>query len=167
MSRKRKIDAVGGHTLPTAVGQHIVSAAVGDVVSRTISAAVGTLEEHAGMENHVERLDALVTMIRSVVDAAEGVHIRNWWLRRWLWKLRDAACEGAAAVRTFRRRAAEDTGRDDTGPRPWCLRTAKSLLFRDGSAAELKTTVARLEDVAAGLGDFLKLLEMEIRRISG
>ncbi|KAL6647666.1 hypothetical protein ACP70R_015103 [Stipagrostis hirtigluma subsp. patula] len=145
------------------VGEQILWVAVSDMVSRIVSAALAKLSEPTDVGDQVERLDTLVTMVRSAVEAAEGAHIRNWWLRRWLWKLRDAACEGDAALRAFRRREAEERG-------PWWRRLLRSpasgglLFFRDGGgAATLRREVGRLEEVAAGIGDFLKLLDMETR----
>jgi len=53
----------------------------------------------------------LVTMVHSAgaVEEAEHVHIASWWLRRWLWRLRNAALDGEEVLRFFRRqRAAEE-----------------------------------------------------------
>jgi len=108
------------------------------------------------------------------------VHIASWWLRRWLWRLRDAALDGDEVLRFFRRRrAAEEAAAAAPG---WqqaagnalrsaarrVLRSAKSLLVlgrNDGGAQRrLSRTLARLEREAMALGDFLKLLDLEIRR---
>ncbi|CAN6180879.1 unnamed protein product [Urochloa humidicola] len=136
MSRKRKIEALGAN---------IASAALSDMVSRGIGAMVGKLEEHRRRpddvddgEEEVERVDTLVTMVRAAAEATDGVHIRSLWLRRWIWKMHDAAFEGANAVRSFRQQAAEEGGARREGP--WwsrLLRSAGSLLFfssRNGGA---------------------------------
>jgi signal transduction histidine kinase len=153
---KRKVEELGGHVL---------SAAVSDVVARTMSAAVGRYEAHASVDDQLERLRTLAIMVHSTVEAAEDVHIRSWWLRRWLWTLRDAALDADEVLRLFRQqRAAEET---DTATRQaWrALRSVKSMLFRrdDKGIEQLSRMVARLEREAMSLGDFLKLLDLEIR----
>ncbi|CAN6171835.1 unnamed protein product [Urochloa humidicola] len=160
MSRKRKMEALAAHAVP---------AVVSDLVSRSISAVIGKFQrERPDVDAEVERLDTLLTMVRAVVEAAEGVHIRSLSLRRWLWMLRDAAFEGAAVVRSFRQRAADEASRRRANS-PWwewepLLRSGKGLVFQDdGDWATLRREVARLEEIASGLGDFLKLLDMETR----
>jgi hypothetical protein len=171
MSLKRKWEEVG---------EHIVSAAVGDMVSRAIATVVDKVERRAEADGEVYRLDRMVTMVSSAADAAEGVHIRSWWLRHWHWRLRDAACEGAAAMRSHRRRRAaeEEEGRRAharAAGGPWwrwggsavrlLFRSANNVLFRGGAtAAALRSEVARMEETASGVGEFLKLLDIEIRR---
>ncbi|CAN6196670.1 unnamed protein product [Urochloa humidicola] len=170
MSRaKRKVEEVG---------ELLLSAAVGDVFSRTVSAAVGRCAAHAGVDEQIEHLGMLVMILHSVVEAAEGVHIRSWWLRRWFWRLRDAALDGDEVLRsslTSQRRqqqkADEEAAAAGGGRRLWnvakrVLRSAKSFLLTGGddSAARLSAAVARLERVSMGLAEFLKMLDMEIRR---
>ena len=87
--RKRKVAELGDHAL---------SAAVGDVVSRTMSAAV----DRHDANDQLERLGTLLLAVHSAVDEAERVHIAGWWLRRWLWRLRDAALDGDEVQRLFR-----------------------------------------------------------------
>jgi hypothetical protein len=62
------------------VGEHIVSVAVGVMVGRAISTVVDKFERREEANGEVERLDTLVTMVRCATGAAEGVHIRSWWL---------------------------------------------------------------------------------------
>ncbi|CAL5077383.1 unnamed protein product [Urochloa decumbens] len=155
------------------LGEQVVSAAVGDVFARTMSAAVGRYAAHASMGEQLERLGMLVIMVHSAVEAAEGVHIRSWWLRRWLWRLRDAALDGDEVLLSFRRqqKAKEEAAGD--GRRLWnaarrVFRSAKSLLMLagddDSTVARVTAAVATLEGASTGLADFLKLLDMEIRR---
>ncbi|CAN6170566.1 unnamed protein product [Urochloa humidicola] len=165
MSRKRKIgEALVAHmddlaAPPVAVLQHIVPAAVADIVSRVISAVIGKFQqEQPDVDAEVERLERLVMMLRAAVEAAVGVHIQNWWLRRWLWTIRDAALDGTEVARSFRRRAAEEASRRRREERSW-----RPLLRRSsgGRWDTLKREVARLEDMASGMGYFLMLLHME------
>ncbi|CAO1939314.1 unnamed protein product [Urochloa humidicola] len=147
---------------------YLVPAVVGDLVSRSMAAIIGMYQkERPDMDAEVERLERLATMLRAAAEAAEGVHIRNWWLRRWLWTIRDAAVEGAAVARSFRQRAAEDACRRRRGEerRRWwepLLRSGKGLFFlHDGSWDTVRREVARLEEIAGGMGDFLRLLDRE------
>ncbi|CAN6180877.1 unnamed protein product [Urochloa humidicola] len=159
------------------LGEQVVSAAVGDVFARTMSAAVGRYAAHASLGEQVERLGTLVIMVHSAVEAAEGVHIRSWWLRRWLWRLRDAALDGDEVLRSSLTRQrqqkaeeAETTGGGGGGKRLWntlrrAFRSAKRLLLAgDDSTAPVSAAVARLESLSTGLADFLKLLDMEITK---
>ncbi|CAN6170565.1 unnamed protein product [Urochloa humidicola] len=168
MSRaKRKVEELG---------EQVVSAAVGDVFARTMSAAVGRYAAHAGAAEQLERLAMLVVMVHSAVEAAEGVHIRSWWLRRWLWRLRDAALDGDEVLRSLTRRrrhqkADEEAATAGGGRRLWnaarrIFRSVKSLvlLAGDDSTARLSAAVARLEGESAFLADFVMLLNVEIRR---
>ncbi|CAO1940003.1 unnamed protein product [Urochloa humidicola] len=158
------------------LGEQVVSAAVGDVFARTLSAAVGRYAAHAGAAEQLERLGMLVVMVHSAVEAAEGVHIRSWWLRRWLWRLRDAALEGDEVLRSLTRRrqqqkADEEAATAGGGRRLWnaarrIFRSVKSLVLvaGDDSTARLSAAVARLECESAFLADFVMLLDVEIRR---
>ncbi|CAO1939313.1 unnamed protein product [Urochloa humidicola] len=171
MSRaKRKVEELG---------EQVVSAAVGDVFARTMAAAVRRYAAPASVGEQMERLGTLVVMVHSAVEAAEGVHIRSWWLRRWLWRLRDAALDGDEVLRSLTRRRQpgkaeeeeEEAGGSIVNRRLWnaarrVFRSARSLLLvagGDDSAARLSAAVARLEGESAYLADFLKLLHMEIR----
>ncbi|CAL5092088.1 unnamed protein product [Urochloa decumbens] len=154
------------------LGEQVVSAAVGDVFARTMSAAVGRYAAHASVGEQLERLGTLVIMVHSAVEAAEGVHIRSWWLRRWLWRLRDAALDGDEVLRSLTRRRQQEKADEEAagGGRLWnaarrVFRSAKSLLLAGyDSTARLSAAVARLESVSTGLADFLKLLDMEISK---
>ncbi|CAL5077571.1 unnamed protein product [Urochloa decumbens] len=155
------------------LGEQVVSAAVGDIFARSMSAAVGRYAAHARVEEQLERLGTLLIMVHSVVEAAEGVHIRSWWLRRWLWRFRDAALDGDELLRSFRRQQKADEEAAGGGRRLWnaarrVFRSAKSLLMLagddDSTAARVSAAVASLEGASMGLADFLKLLDMEIRR---
>ncbi|PAN09274.1 hypothetical protein PAHAL_2G008200 [Panicum hallii] len=154
------------------LGEHALSAAVGDVVARTMSAAVGRYDAHAAVDDQLERLGTLVIMVRSAVDEAERVHVSGWWLRRWLWKLRDAALDGDEVLRLFRQRRQAELAAEMGRGGLWnaatrVARSARSLVQPRGGGDvvhRLGRTVARLEKLCAGLGDFLKLLELEIMR---
>ncbi|CAN6212891.1 unnamed protein product [Urochloa humidicola] len=168
MSRaKRKVEELG---------EQVVSAAVGDVFARTMSAAVRRYTAHASTGEQLERLGTLVVMVHRAVEAAEGVHIRSWWLRRWLWRRRDAALDGDEVLRSLTRRrqlqkADEEAVAAGGSRRLWnaarrIFRSVKSLLLvaGDDSTARLSAAVARLEGESAFLADFVMLLDMEIRR---
>lgn len=157
------------------IGEQALSAAVGDVVARTMSAVAGRYDAHASVDDQLERLATLLVMVHSAVDEAERVHVANWWLRRWLWRLRYAALDGDEVLRSMRQqRAAEATATTQSaGGRLWnaatrvVVRSAKSLLVSSRSGGDvdrLRRTVERLEQACAGLCGFLKLLELEIMR---
>jgi len=63
MSLKRKWEEVG---------EHIVSAAVGDMVSRAIATVVDKVERRAEADGEVDRLDRLVTMVSSARGRCGG-----------------------------------------------------------------------------------------------
>jgi hypothetical protein len=161
------------------IGEQALSAAVGDVVARTMSAVAGRYDAHASVDGQLERLATLLVMVHSAVDEAERVHVANWWLRRWLWRLRYAALDGDEVLRSMRQQRAADEAAEATattqsaGGRLWnaatrvVVRSAKSLLVSSRSGGDvdrLRRTVERLEQACARLGDFLKLLELEIMR---
>ncbi|CAN6297360.1 unnamed protein product [Urochloa humidicola] len=159
------------------LGEQVVSAAVGDVFARTMSAAVGRYAAHASAVEQVERLGTVVIMVHSAVEAAEGVHIRSWWLRRWLWRLRDAAVDGDEVLRSSltrrqQQKADEESSAGGGGRKLWnavrhVFRSVKiSLLLAGGddSTARVSAAVARLESLSTGLADFLKLIDMEITK---
>lgn len=160
------------------IGEQALSAAVGDVVARTMSAVAGRYDAHASVDDQLERLATLLVMVHSAVDEAERVHVANWWLRRWLWRLRYAALDGDEVLLSMRQQraaeAAEATAMTQSaGGRLWnaatrvVVRSAKSLLVSSRSGGDvdrLRRTVERLEQACAGLGDFLKLLELDIMR---
>ncbi|CAO1940004.1 unnamed protein product [Urochloa humidicola] len=158
------------------LGEQVVSAAVGDVFARSMSAAVGRYAAHAEAAEQVERLGTLVIMVHSAVEAAEGVHIRSWWLRRWLWRLRDAALDGdevlrSSLTRQHQQKADEESGAGGGGRRLWnaarrVFLSVKSLLLASGDdgTARVSAAVARLESLSTGLAEFLKLLDMEITK---
>lgn len=160
------------------IREQALSAAVGDVVARTMSAVAGRYDAHASVDDQLERLATLLVMVHSAVDEAERVHVANWWLRRWLWRLRYAALDGDEVLLSMRQQraaeAAEATATTQSaGGRLWnaatrvVVRSAKSLLVSSRSGGDvdrLRRTVERLEHACARLGDFLKLLELEIMR---
>jgi hypothetical protein len=160
------------------IREQALSAAVGDVVARTMSAVAGRYDAHASVDDQLERLATLLVMVHSAVDEAERVHVANWWLRRWLWRLRYAALDGDEVLLSMRQQraaeAAEATAMTQSaGGRLWnaatrvVVRSAKSLLVSSRSGGDvdrLRRTVERLEQACAGLGDFLKLLELDIMR---
>ncbi|CAL5077577.1 unnamed protein product [Urochloa decumbens] len=123
-----------------------------------MSAAVRRYTAHASVGEQLERLGTLVVMMHSAVDAAEGVHIRSWWLRRWLWRLRDAALDGDEVLRSLTRR--RQKAEEESGGRLWnaarrVFRSAKSLLLLagDDSTARLSASVEAAGAAAATRDD--------------
>ncbi|GJN10512.1 hypothetical protein PR202_ga28611 [Eleusine coracana subsp. coracana] len=140
------------------LGEQSLSAAVGEVAARTVSAAVGRYDAQATVDDQLEHLARLLITVHSAVEAAERVHIRGWWLRRWLWRLRDAAADGDEVLRSFRQRPVTEEANSHTHTQQavstlWnaarrVLRSAKTMLMLavagDEDVERLTSTVARL-----------------------
>lgn len=147
-------------------GKKIFSGAVEGLADRAVSAAISTYRDLESMEQQLDHLDWLVMEINSTVMEADRVRIQSWPLRRWLWNLREAECEGKAVARSCRQRRTMEAA---TGSRSalWerakvFLRSVKKLLLGDEDADRLSSTLRRLDRAAAGLGNFIRLLELEI-----
>jgi len=79
------------------------------------------------------------------------------------------ALDGDEVLRLFRQRRADELAAETGRGTLWnaarrVARSARSLLGDGDGVHRLSRTVARLEKLCAGLGDFLKLLELEIMR---
>lgn len=155
------------------LGEQGLSAALGEVAARTVAVAVGRYDAQATVDDQLDQLTTLVIIIHSAVEVAEGVHIRSRWLRRWLWRLRDAAADGDDVLRSFQRRpcaAEEEAEASNTAAVSTLWNAARRVLIwsaklfaGDQGTERLSRTVARLEKFATGIGDFLSLIELEMR----
>ncbi|KAL6880486.1 hypothetical protein ACP4OV_012051 [Aristida adscensionis] len=151
------------------IGEQIVCAAAGGIADGAVSAVVGSYGELRSFDEQLERLEWLAMEVSATAAEAErvGGNARSWPLRRWLRSLRDAASEGRAVARTLRRRrraAAGGGSGGSGGDALWLavVRDAKKALLGDGDMARLRRTTRKLETAAAGMGTFLKLLELEL-----
>ncbi|KAL6654743.1 hypothetical protein ACP70R_008208 [Stipagrostis hirtigluma subsp. patula] len=157
-SRKRRWDEVA---------EQMVTAAAGGIADRAVSTVLGSYDGEAkSVDEQLEHLEWLATEVSSAVAEAERARIRSLPLRRWLWNLREAAWEGRAVARSFRRRRAEEGPRCGSGNALWdgarhLLRTFKNALLGDDDVGKLRCTLRKLELAAAGTGRFLRLLELE------
>ncbi|XP_025800193.1 uncharacterized protein LOC112879965 [Panicum hallii] len=147
----------------------VLSVVMGQAISRMVSMVLGRYRARASAGDQLEHLGLLAIMLHSTVEEAERVHIRSRWLRRWLWRLRDAALDGDEVLQSLRQqRIAGEAAA--TGNRLWnagkrVFRSAKSLLFTgDNSMERLSGAVTRLERTSMGIAGFLKLLMSETRR---
>ncbi|XP_073007814.1 putative disease resistance protein At1g50180 [Typha latifolia] len=149
------------------------SALVGVLVKKIASFLSGNYEMQKGVKDKLERLDELLMMIQSAVEAAEGRQIVNPWLLRWLRGLKEAAYDADDVIDTFDYRILEEKANNDddkvsssfassSSNAAKRMRTAARCLFScDEDVKELSSVVEKLERVAADLGDFLKVLEMD------
>nr|CAB3465810.1 unnamed protein product [Digitaria exilis] len=67
----------------------IISAIIGDVVSRAISLLVGRFSYKGSTENKLQRISQLIIRIHSVVEEAKGRQISNHGTLQWLSELID------------------------------------------------------------------------------
>ncbi|RLM86126.1 hypothetical protein C2845_PM04G00350 [Panicum miliaceum] len=140
------------------LGELALSAAEGDVVARTMSAAVGRYDAHAAVDDQLERLGTLVIMVRSAVDEAERVHGPGWWLRRWLWRLRDAALDGNEVLRLFRQRRQAELAAERGRGGLWnaatrVARSARSLVHPAAAGTACTGWAARWREARGHGGD--------------
>ncbi|KAK3124251.1 hypothetical protein QOZ80_7BG0583910 [Eleusine coracana subsp. coracana] len=121
------------------LGEQSLSAAVGEVAARTVSAAVGRYDAQATVDDQLEHLAILLVTVHSAVEARAHPRL----------------VAPPQAVSTLWNAAR------------CVLRSAKSVLMfavaGDEDVERLSRMVARVERVATGIGDFLKLIEPEIR----
>ncbi|XP_072963246.1 disease resistance protein RGA2-like [Typha angustifolia] len=147
------------------------SAIVGELVNRTASFLVGNYEMQAGVKDKLERLEELLIKIQSAVEAAEGRQIKNTWLLRWLRRLKDAAYQADDVLDTFEYQILEQKANGDevssslaassTNVAKRMRTAARSLFSCDEDVKELSSVVENLERIAAGVGDFVQLLQLD------
>ncbi|XP_073013518.1 putative disease resistance protein RGA3 [Typha latifolia] len=151
------------------------SALVGVLVKKATSFLAGNYEMQASVKGKLERLEELLIKIQSAVEAAEGRQIMNSWLLLLLRRLKDAAYEADDVLDTFDYRILEQRANEDddkvsssfvstSSNAAKRMRTAARTLFScDEDVNELNSVVEKLERIAAEVGDFLKLLELDCR----
>ncbi|XP_072956639.1 putative disease resistance protein RGA3 [Typha angustifolia] len=149
------------------------SAIVGELVNKAASFLTGNYEMQAGVKETLERLQELLIMIQSAVEAAEGRQIKNSCLLRWLRWFKDAAYDADDVLDTFEYRILEQKANDGGGEVSSSfassssnaakrVRTAARSLFScDEDVKELSSVVEKLERSAAFVGNFLQLLELD------
>ncbi|XP_072978250.1 disease resistance protein RGA2-like [Typha angustifolia] len=144
------------------------SAIVGELVNRTASFLVGNYEMQADVK---DKLEELLIKIQSAVEAAEGRQIKNTWLLRWLRRLKDAAYQADDVLDTFEYQILQQKANGDEVSSSFAsfssnvakrMRTAARSLFScDEDVKELSSVVENLERIAAGVGDFVQLLQLD------
>ncbi|XP_073014302.1 disease resistance protein RGA2-like, partial [Typha latifolia] len=91
------------------------SAIVGELVNKAASFLTGNYVMQAGVKDKLERLQELLIMIQSAVEAAEGRQIKNSSLLRWLRWFKDAAYDADDVLDTFEYRILEQKANDGGG----------------------------------------------------
>ncbi|XP_072955760.1 disease resistance protein RGA2-like [Typha angustifolia] len=149
------------------------SAIVGELANKAASFLIGNYEMQAAVKDKLERLQQLLIMIQSAVEAVEGRQIKNSSLLRWLRWFKDAAYDADDVLDTFEYRILEQKANDGGGEVSSSfassssnaakrVRTAARSLFScDEDVKELSSVVEKLERSAAVVGNFLKLLELD------
>ncbi|XP_072959931.1 disease resistance protein RGA2-like [Typha angustifolia] len=147
------------------------SAVVGELVNKAASFLSGNYEMEEGVKDKLGRLEGLLIKIQSAVEAAEGREIKNTWLLRWLRRLKDAAYQADDVLDTFEYRILEQKANGDEVSSSFAssasnvakrMRTAARSLFScDEDVKELSSVVENLERIAAGVGDFVQLLQLD------
>ncbi|XP_073008167.1 putative disease resistance protein RGA4 isoform X2 [Typha latifolia] len=147
------------------------SAVVGELVNKAASFLSGSYEMEEGVKDKLERLEGLLIKIQSAVEAAEGRQIKNTWLLRWLRRLKDAAYQADDVLDTFEYRILEQKANGDEVSSSLAssasnvakrMRTAARSLFScDEDVKELSNVVENFERIAAGVGNFVQLLQLD------
>ncbi|KAF0924261.1 hypothetical protein E2562_009968 [Oryza meyeriana var. granulata] len=86
---------------------------IGDLVGRSMSFIAGKYCNQATAEENQQRLQQLLMRISTIVEEAEGRHVRNQGMLQQLKILRDEMFRGCYLLDNFRYRAIQDKAKDD------------------------------------------------------
>ncbi|CAN6228656.1 unnamed protein product [Urochloa humidicola] len=167
------------------------SAVTGELAKILFSGLVGRLETRqaaTAADKKLRRLELLLIKVHSAVEASEKHPIENAWLVKWRDKFKEAAAEGDEVLAGFGQPAmnsapaAGDAGHqqqqqeEEHSPAP-ATTTGASSSARNvpssgmvygicGASSEdierLNSAVEKLEELSPEIGDFIKLLKVEI-----
>uniref|UniRef100_A0A0E0DU73 Disease resistance N-terminal domain-containing protein n=1 Tax=Oryza meridionalis TaxID=40149 RepID=A0A0E0DU73_9ORYZ len=150
-----------------------ISAAIGDLISRSMSFIAGKYCNcnQATAEENLQRLRQLLMRISTIVEEAEGRHVRNQGMLQQLKILRDEMLKGCYLLDNFRYRAIQDKAKDDEVSHSFALsrfNPAKRLrfptskpqqsIFSGGEVEDLQKMVHRLEILIADMKEFIAFL---------
>lgn len=145
------------------------------VVEKLIDLGFAYLRDHifwqAGMRKELKRLQDLQPKIQALVAASSRVEIgQNLDLKKWLWQLRDAVDQADDLLDELEynelakqvRKAERNEVRDTIFPfKNCCLnpKFSKHIVKENPTLNKLRRVVKRLDEVFAGAGNFLQLVE--------
>ncbi|EEE64476.1 hypothetical protein OsJ_19326 [Oryza sativa Japonica Group] len=125
----------------------------------------------ATAEENLQRLRQLLMRISTIVEEAEGRHVRNQGMLQQLKILRDEMLKGCYILDNFRYRAIQDKAKDDEVSHSFALsrfNPAKRLrfptskpqqtVFSGGEVEDLQKMVHRLEILIADMKEFIEFL---------
>ncbi|OEL30248.1 Disease resistance protein RGA2 [Dichanthelium oligosanthes] len=162
-------------TQKPAMADAIISAIIGDVVSRAISLLVGRLSNQESTEDKLQRISQLLIRIHSVVEEGKGRQISNHGTLQWLSELIDSEYQGFHLLDSIRCGGQEAERCDDkVVPQVSTLslfnpakrvRVARCTMRRayswhhDISVDEIDQVLERLQGMSHDLMEFIMLLQ--------
>jgi len=163
----------------------IISAIIGDVVSRAISLLVGRFSNQESTEDKLQRISHLLIRIHSVVEEAKGRQISNHGTLQWLSELIDSDYLGLYLLDSIRC-GNQEAERCDHKVDPQvstlslfnpakrvrvagCTMRSSYYWHLDFSVDEINRVLKRLEAMSCDLMEFIMLLQnyQPIRRPLG
>ena len=163
----------------------IISAIIGDVVSRAISLLVGRFSNQESTEDKLQRISHLLIRIHSVVEEAKGRQISNHGTFQWLSELIDSEYQGFYLLDSIRC-GNQEAERCDHKVNPQvstlslfnpakrvrvagCTMRSSYSWDHDLSVDEINRVLKRLQGMSCDLMEFIMLLQnyQPIRRPLG
>ncbi|RLN30521.1 hypothetical protein C2845_PM05G18900 [Panicum miliaceum] len=163
----------------------IISAIIGDVVSRAISLLVGRFSTQESTEDKLQRISHLLIRIHSVVEEAKGRQISNQGTLHWLSELIDSEYHGVYLLDSIKC-GSQEAERCDAKVDPQvstlslfnpakrvrvagCTMRSSYSRHHDLSVDEIDKVLKRLQTMSCDLMEFIMLLQncQPIRRPLG
>ncbi|CAN6228655.1 unnamed protein product [Urochloa humidicola] len=159
------------------------SAVTGELAKILFSGFAGRLVDKqaaaAAADKKLRRLELLLIKVHSAVEASEKHAIENAWLVKWRDKFKEAAAEGDEVLTGFGQPAAGAAQQQEhsscaasapattTGASSSARNAPSSMVYciRGASSEDierLNSAVEKLEELSPEIGDFIKLLKVEI-----
>lgn len=147
-----------------------ISAAIGDLASRSMTFMVGKYCNQPSAEENLRRLQQLLLRIRTIVEEAEGRHVTNQGMLQQLKYLRDEMFKGCYLLDTVRYQAIQ--ARDAQVSHSFALsrfnpakrlrfptsRNSQWMVFGSGKVEHLQKMIRSLEGTIADMKEFIIFL---------
>ncbi|XP_072986510.1 putative disease resistance protein RGA3 [Typha latifolia] len=142
---------------------------VSNIAGNLITALIAYAEEQwvmqLGLEDELRRLKKALPKIQAVVNAVNNGHMRegNPDLERWLQQFKDAADEAENLMDELEYHQMEEDIKGENGRMSRAASRFKTILMRavhkDPTLKRLKKVMKELDEVAADVGDFFRLVD--------